>query len=73
MKKTTARLTREATMKEWARQVRPGAMRKVLSKTAALKLPPLHPEDRMPTNFDRRALEKRIAREATLALKVVDR
>jgi hypothetical protein len=60
-------------LEERARHARPGAMRKVLHKTTALKLSPLHPEDRIPTNFDRRALEKRIAREATLALKGVGR
>jgi hypothetical protein len=46
---------------------------KLLVASNALKLPPLHPEDRLPTNFDRRALERRIAREATLALKSVER
>lgn len=59
-------------LEERARQARGGAMRKVLRKTAARELSPLHPEDRVPTNFDRRALEKRIARETRLVLKVVD-
>jgi hypothetical protein len=60
-------------LEERAQQARPGAMRKVFRKTAAHDLPPLHPEDHRPMSFNRRALDKRIAREATLSLKVVGR
>ena len=48
------------------RLARPGAMRTVLSHTAAHGLPPQKPADRLPPDFDRAILEKRIAQEATL-------
>ena len=49
-----------------ARRARPGAMRRVLRKTAANKSLPIHPEDKRPPGFDRRILERRIRREAEL-------
>jgi hypothetical protein len=53
-------------LEERAWRVQPGAMRRVLGKTAAKKSLPLHPEDRLPPGFDRRALKRRILREAEL-------
>jgi len=53
-------------LEERAQQAQPRAMRRVLQKTAAKRLPLLHPEDRRPPGFDRRTLEKRIVREAEL-------
>jgi predicted transcriptional regulator len=54
------------TLEARARRARPGAMRTVLAHTAAHGLPPLEPADRLPPDFDRTSLEKRIAQEATL-------
>ena len=53
-------------LEEPARQASSGAMRKVLQKTAAKKLPPLRPEDQVPRGFDRHALERWAVREAGL-------
>lgn len=53
-------------LEERAQRARPGAMRKVLKKTAAKNLSPLHPADQLPPGFDRRILERRIRREAEL-------
>jgi predicted transcriptional regulator len=49
-----------------ARHARPGAMRRVLAHTATHGLPPLEPADRLPLDFDRATLEKRLSREASL-------
>lgn len=59
-------------LEERARRARPGAMRRVLQKTAAHGTPPLHPEDRRPPGFDRRTLERRISREAALQRAAVE-
>ena len=53
-------------LEERASRARPGAMARVLKKSAAKRLPPTHPEDPRPPGFDRRVLEKRIRREAAL-------
>ena len=53
-------------LEERARRGRPGAMRRVLEKTALHGAAPAQPEDRRPSRFDRRALERRIRREAEL-------
>src|SRR5258706_5364232 len=53
-------------LEERARQGRPGAMRRVLEKTAIPGAAPARTEDRRPPGFDRRALDRRIRREAEL-------
>jgi hypothetical protein len=47
-------------MEERARRACPGTMRRALEHTAARGLPPLHPEDRLPSDFNRGVLEKRL-------------
>lgn len=49
-----------------AQRARPGSIHRVLQHTATHGLPPLQPEDLLPADFDRRALETRVAREAEL-------
>jgi hypothetical protein len=56
-----------------ARCARPGAMRTLLAHTTAHGLPPLEPADRLPSDFDRATLEKRIVQEATLHTRRMDR
>ncbi len=53
-------------LEERARQGRPGAMWRVLEKTALQGAAPAQTEDRRPSVFDRRTLERRIRREAEL-------
>lgn len=53
-------------LEERARRARPGAMRRVLQKTAGQKTLPLHPADWRPPACDRRALERRMSQEAHL-------
>lgn len=50
-------------MEARAARARPGAMQQVLDRTAAHGLAPLHPEDVLPSEVDRRLLERRV-REA---------
>jgi hypothetical protein len=50
-------------MEARATRARPGAMQQVLDRTAAHGLAPLHPEDALPPDVDRRLLERRV-REA---------
>lgn len=59
-------------LEERARRARPGAMQRVLRKTAGHGGPPAHPEDRRPPGFDRRTLERRISREAELQRVVLE-
>ena len=53
-------------LEERARQGRPGAMHRVLEKTAIHRIAPTQTEDRRPSGFDWRALERHIRREAEL-------
>ena len=50
-------------MEARAAQAHPGAMQQVLDRTAAHGLAPLHPEDTIPSEVDRRVLARRV-REA---------
>ena len=50
-------------MEARAARARPGAMQQVLDRTAAHGLAPLHPEDALPSEVDRRVLARRV-REA---------
>jgi hypothetical protein len=43
-----------------ATRARPGAMQQILDRTAAHGLTPLHPEDVLPSDVDRRLLERRV-------------
>jgi hypothetical protein len=43
-------------MEARAARTRPGAMRQMLDRTAAHRLAPLHPEDALPFEVDRRLL-----------------
>lgn len=52
-----------AMMAQRARRARPGAMRRVLEHTATHALSPTHPEDHIPSDFDRHALEERLRYE----------
>jgi predicted transcriptional regulator len=47
-------------MEARAARARPGAMQQVLDRTAAHGLAPLHPEDALPSDVDRRLLERRV-------------
>lgn len=53
-------------LEDRARRAQPGAMRRLLKKTAMTTGEPLQPEDQRPRGFQRRILERRISREATL-------
>ena len=47
-------------MEARAARARPGAMQQVLDRTAAHGLAPLHPEDALPSDVDRRLLERHV-------------
>ena len=49
-----------AMMDARAARARPGVMQQVLDRTAAPGLAPLHPEDVLPSDVDRRLLERRV-------------
>ena len=53
-------------LEDRAQRARSGALAQALHQTADHESPALHPEDELPQDFDRRALEHRIAREAAL-------
>jgi hypothetical protein len=57
-------------LEERIRQARPGAMRRVLQKTAKWKGSPMSPEDERPVGFDRQVLERRLKREAALQRRI---
>ena len=47
-------------MEARAARAHPGAMQQALDRTAAHGLAPLHPEDALPSDVDRRLLERRV-------------
>lgn len=53
-------------VEERAQRAQPGAMRRVLQKTAGRRGAPIAPEDQRPPGFDRHLLVRRLKREVAL-------